>query len=51
MIFFYRRYTQNITRPNIGTVAQNTLCFGEQSDYIDQDLYAPNKRGVGRGAT
>ena len=45
--FSYRRYTQNINCPHIGAVAQNTLCFGEQSDYIDQDLYAPNNRGAG----
>ena len=49
--FFYCRYTQNINRLHIGTVVQNTLCFGEQSDYIDQDLYAPNNRGAGQGAT
>ena len=49
--FFYQRYNQNINHPNIGSVAQNTLCFGEQSDYIDRNLYAPNNRGAGRGAT
>ena len=49
--FFYHRYTQNLNCPHVGPVVQNTLCFGEQSDYTDRDLYAPNDRGAGRGAT
>ena len=45
--FFYHRYNQNINRPHIGAVAQNILCFGEQPDNRNQDLYAPNNRGAG----
>ena len=48
--FFYCRYNQNINRLHIGAVAQNTLLFGKQSYYRDQNLYAPNNRGSGQGA-
>ena len=46
--FFFRRYTQNLNRLHVGPAAQASLHYGEQSDYIDRDLYAPNRnRGAG----
>ena len=52
--FFFHRYTQNSQHPQVGTTAQSTFRYNAQPDYIDNDLFAPNRgrraaRGAGRG--
>ena len=41
--FFYIRYTQNFNDPQLGQVGQSLFQYNTQPDYIDCDLYAPNR--------